>query len=62
MGCKFSLWKNDRNLEETGVVIDCDLVKELLQKGTAARNEANLIVAFNKDKTKAFLNYERASE
>ena len=62
LGCQFSLWKNDRNLEETGVVIDCDLVKELLQKGAATRKEANLQVAFNKDKTKAFLNCERASE
>lgn len=58
IGCKFSLWKNDRNLEEAGIALNCDLVKELLQNGTAACPESRLKLAFNKDKTKSYLTSE----
>jgi len=62
LGCKFTLWKNDRNLEETGTVIDCGIVKELLQNGTATRMQTTLALSYNKDKTRAFLQCERKSE
>ena len=58
IGCKFSLWKNDRNLEEAGIVLNCDLVKELLQNGTAACVESSLKLAFSKDKTKSYVTCE----
>ena len=59
LGCKFTLWKNDRNLEEAGIAIDCELVKELLQNGTAAREQASLRISYNKDKTRVFLSCEK---
>jgi len=62
LGCKFTLWKNDRNLEESEIVIDSELVKELLQKGCAARVESNLKLIVNKEKTRAILTCERALE
>ena len=55
IGCKFTIWKNDRNLAETGIDIDCDLIRELLEKGCAVRMETSLDLALNKEKTKAFL-------
>ena len=60
LGCKFTLWKNDRNLEGTGIVIDRELVKELLQKGIATRLDSNLKLSFNKEKNRAYLNMEKA--
>lgn len=55
LGCKFTLWKNDRNLEGTGVVMDRDLVKELLQSGAATRLEAQLKLEINQETKRTFI-------
>ena len=55
LGCKFTLWKNDRNMEGSGVSIDRDLVKELLQTGAATRADSELKLEVNQETKKTVL-------
>jgi len=59
LGCRFTLWKSDQNLEQAGIEIDRELVKELLQKGSAARSDNCLKMVFNSDRTRTSLHVEK---
>lgn len=58
IGCRFTVWKNDRNLLEAGISTDQALIRDLLQNGTSLRSGMTIRLSFNSEKTKSTLNIE----